>query len=151
MTFCFSYRFLGKSEDKLTIYFGNVPWMFPESYQVLSKQYFFTTIKKGWVKNSKNTQKISETFRVKTSESTVCFRPFITVLSVHFEYTGFPFSAIYYYILYIILIIYNILLSCMKTECVISGTTGGLMDPNCCYKISWSLTPTYNKTCWTDV
>ena len=28
----------------------------------------------------------------------------------------------------------------MKTECVISGTTGGLMDPNYCYKISQSLT-----------
>ena len=28
----------------------------------------------------------------------------------------------------------------MKTECVISGTTGGLMDPNYSYKISWSLT-----------
>ena len=23
-----------------------------------------------------------------------------------------------------------------ETECVISGTTGGLMDPNYCYKIS---------------
>ena len=30
--------------------------------------------------------------------------------------------------------------TCMKTECVISGTTGGLIDPNYCYKISWSLT-----------
>ena len=29
--------------------------------------------------------------------------------------------------------------TCMKTECVISGITGGLMDPNYCYKISWSL------------
>ena len=28
----------------------------------------------------------------------------------------------------------------MKTECLISGTTGGLTDPNYCYKISWSLT-----------
>ena len=30
--------------------------------------------------------------------------------------------------------------TCMNTERVISGTTGGLMDPNYCYKISWSLT-----------
>ena len=30
--------------------------------------------------------------------------------------------------------------TCMKTECVISGTTGELMHPNYCYKISWSLT-----------
>ena len=29
-----------------------------------------------------------------------------------------------------------ILRTCMKTECVISGTTGGLMDPNYCYKNS---------------
>ena len=33
----------------------------------------------------------------------------------------------------------------MKTECVISGTTGGLMDPNYCYKISWSLTRVITK------
>ena len=47
-----------------------------------------------------------------------------------------------------------ILRTCMKTECVISGTIGGLMDPNYCYKISWSLTrliiklagQTYNST-----
>ena len=30
----------------------------------------------------------------------------------------------------------SILRTCMKTECVISGTTGGLMDPNYCCKIS---------------
>ena len=30
--------------------------------------------------------------------------------------------------------------TCMKTECVISGTTGGLVDPNYCYKISCLLT-----------
>ena len=31
---------------------------------------------------------------------------------------------------------YRSLRTCMKTECVISGTTGGLMDPSYCYKIS---------------
>ena len=35
---------------------------------------------------------------------------------------------------------YIFLRTCMKTECVISGTTGGIMDPNYCCKISWSLT-----------
>ena len=35
---------------------------------------------------------------------------------------------------------YAWLRTCIKTECVISGTTGGLLDPNHCYKISWSLT-----------
>ena len=30
--------------------------------------------------------------------------------------------------------------TCMKTECVIRGTTGGLINPNYCYKISWAQT-----------
>ena len=39
----------------------------------------------------------------------------------------------------------------MKTECVISGTTGGFMDPNYCYKMSRSLTRLIIKLGWTDV
>ena len=39
----------------------------------------------------------------------------------------------------------------MKTECVISGTIGGLIDPDYCYKNQLITDPTYNKTCWTDV
>ena len=41
--------------------------------------------------------------------------------------------------------------TCMKIECVISGTTGGHRDPNYCLKNQLITDPTYNKTCWTDI